>query len=131
MTDIKNVKIQTRKAVTEEGGAELPAATDLCGVQVAWEFKPSRESDSSKASRAFVGVKNEFQNNPRRRLKFPPFNKCSAARSMPTKNGAKNGNDEHHLKSQPGLFVAFPVMSMAKVHHWCLRGPMFPEHLET
>lgn len=70
MTDIKNVKIQTRKAVTEEGGAELPAATDLCGVQVAWEFKPSWKSDSSKASRAFGGVKNEFQNNPRRRRKF-------------------------------------------------------------
>lgn len=70
MTDIKNVKIQTRKAITEEGWAELPAATDLCGAQVAWEFKPSWKSDSSKASRAFGGVKNEFQNIPRRRQKF-------------------------------------------------------------
>lgn len=51
----KTIKIQTRKAVTEEGGAELLAATDLCGVQVVWEFKPSWKPGSSKASRAFLG----------------------------------------------------------------------------
>lgn len=63
-------KDSNKKAPTEEGGAEPPAATELRGVQVTWEIKPSWKTDSSKAPRALGGFNKEFQNNVRQPLKL-------------------------------------------------------------
>lgn len=120
MTDIKNLKIQTRKAVTEEGSLWRSGRVGVQTIMEIWQLKGFKGFCGG-------GVRNEFQNNPRWRLKFVL---STSVLLVSAENGAKNGNDKHHLKSQTGTFVTFPVMSMAKVHHWCLRGPTFSEHLE-
>lgn len=50
-----------KQGVTEESGAEPPAAEELRGVQVAWELEPSRQTDSSKTSRALGGLRRNFR----------------------------------------------------------------------